>query len=157
MTVSNFQANDFLQAPQVVDERYMLLPVERGFDWEGCFENIFNGDWYLVVFRSKHRADADMGLLTWLDDGATEAAKASDGFLYYFTGTALPTGECLSFCLWTDRDSAVKGASHIAHNTARQLGSISYEYYCLERYNIRKEQGKLSFTALPFGHSSSHK
>ena len=149
MTVSNIVEQDALQAPLVLDELYSLLPIERGFDWETCFEQIETGVWYLVAFRSKHKADADEEILTLLDRRATEAAQKTEGFLYYFTGVPLATGECLSFCLWTDQRAARQGASHSDHRVAKEMGLKSYEYYCLERYYIHKHAGQLMFSPLP--------
>lgn len=145
MTVSKIAHYDLLQAPLAIDERYMLLPIELGFDWSTCFDGVDTGEWYLVVFRSRHRQDADKDFLSWLDSKATEGAQQTPGFLYYFTGVPLATGECLSFCLWNSRQAAIKAASHVFHREAMDLGLMNYEYYCLERYIIRKQYGELTF------------
>jgi heme-degrading monooxygenase HmoA len=134
--------------PAVLSDRYMLLPIEAGFDWETYFAHIDTGDWYLVVFRCKHRADADEALLTRLDDRASQAAIATPGFIGYFAGVPAATGECLSFCLWEKPAHARSGASQPAHREAAQQGVSSYEYYRLERYQIRKAAGTVSFEAL---------
>jgi hypothetical protein len=84
-----------------------------------------------------------------LDRRATEAAQQTPGFLYYFTGIPLDSGECLSFCLWTDQHAARQGSSHHDHRIAREMGLKSYEYYCLERYYVHKQDGQLTFNALP--------
>jgi hypothetical protein len=126
----------------------MLLPVDAGFDWETCFANVEAGEWYLVVFRCKHRADADEAFLTKLDSGATAAAMTTPGFLFYFAGVPCSTGECLSFCLWDQRSSAQMGSARPEHRTAVQQGVSSYEYYNLERHLIRKQQGQIIFTQL---------
>lgn len=151
MTVTNIAEHDLLQLPEPVTDRYMLVPIEDGFSWQTCFERVDEGEWYLVAFRSKHRADADEAFLTLLDDNATRAARVTPGFLHYFTGVPISSGECLSFCLWENRESAVAGASHRAHGVAKEQGLTSYEYYQLERYYIRKRNGKLNFTPLETG------
>lgn len=148
MTVTNIAQHDLLQAPIPITDWYMLVPIEEGFSWQTCFERIDGGEWYLVAFRSKHRADADEAFLTLLDDNATRAAQTTPGFLHYFTGEPIQTGECLSFCLWENREAAVAGASHRAHGVAKEFGLTNYEYYRLERYYIRKTSGKLTFTPL---------
>jgi hypothetical protein len=89
MSVSNFTELDQLQPPGVVDDHYMLLPIERGFDWKTCFANVSAGEWYLVAFRSKHRQEVDKTFLYWLDHKATLAAQQTPGFLYYFHRRAL--------------------------------------------------------------------
>lgn len=135
--------------PAVLSARYMLLPIEAGFDWNTYFSDIAAGEWYLVVFRCKHRADADEALLTMLDERASAAAIATPGFLGYFAGIPAVTGECLSFCLWEHQTNARAGASHSAHRQAAHQGVSMYEYYRLERYQIRKDAGQLTFDALP--------
>lgn len=131
-----------------VTEDYMMLPIDVGFNWRECFAAIDVGAWYLVVFRSKHRADADECLLTRLDNDAAEAARGTPGFHYYFIGTPRVTGECLSFCLWDNQSSAKLGAAHSAHRNAMELGIKFYEYYTLERYVIQKSSDGLSFSRL---------
>jgi heme-degrading monooxygenase HmoA len=127
---------------------YMLLPIDEGFTWDECFANVDLGNWYLVAFRSKHRADADEELLTALDNAASEAARELKGFLYYFIGTPLQSGECLSFCLWQTREEAALASAQPAHREAVLRGVQHYEYYTLERYSIIKQDGELTFTRL---------
>lgn len=131
-----------------ITERYMFLPIADGFNWQDYFAEIPAGDWYLVVFRCKHRADADEHLLTLLDNLASEAARQSPGFLYYFPGTPAATGECLSFCLWESQQDARMGGSHPAHREAMQKGVASYVYYDLERYQVQKQDEQVLFTRL---------
>src|SRR4051794_40669461 len=105
-----------LSQPIAITDDYMLLPVESSFNWHECFQDIESGEWYLVVFRSKHRLDADEVLLTELDNDASAAARETPGFLHYFIGTPRATGECLSFCLWEDQASARAGSAKPAHH-----------------------------------------
>lgn len=144
----DFAAKPTVERLNAITEDYMLLPIEAGFDWTACFSAIDAGEWYLVVFRSKHRPEADEALLTQLDNAAAEAARMTPGFHHYFIGTPRSTGECLSFCLWDDQASARQGASHAAHRSAMELGIQFYEYYTLERYNVQKNSGILSFLQL---------
>lgn len=129
-------------------DAYMLLPIEDGFNWDACFEGVQAGEWYLVVFRCKHAADADEDLLTRLDADAAAAARATPGLFFYFAGDPRATGECLSFCLWDSQTSARAGAMHAAHRKAIELGVKSYEYYTLERYLVQKSPDRLSFLRL---------
>jgi heme-degrading monooxygenase HmoA len=131
-----------------INTRYMFLPIAYGFNWQEYFAGIPAGDWYLVVFRCKHRADADEHLLTLLDDLASAAARQSPGFLYYFPGTPAPTGQCLSFCLWESQQYARAGGAHPAHREAMMQGVASYEYYDLERYQVQKRDQQVTFTRL---------
>ncbi len=137
-----------LQQPYAVTPDYMVLPVETSFSWPDCFRDIQQGEWYLVVFRSKHRLDADEELLTVLDDAASAAARQTPGFLFYFIGVPRPTGECLSFCLWQDQTSARAGSARPEHHQAIEKGMESFEYYTLERYIITKADNTLSFNRL---------
>lgn len=137
-----------LPQPIAITDDYMLLPVESSFNWHECFKNVENGEWYLVVFRSKHAADADEVLLTELDNAASTAARETPGFLHYFIGLPRATGECLSFCLWENQASARAGSAKPAHHKAIQHGMQSFEYYTLERHAITKTANQLSFLRL---------
>jgi hypothetical protein len=134
--------------PTPVDPNYMLLPIEQGFGWEAAFADIDAGAWYLVVFRSKHRAGADEALLTALDNGASESARELPGFLHYFIGTPLASGECLSFCLWNSREEAAFASAQPAHREAMLKGIAHYEFYTLERYTVTKQGGAVAFARL---------
>lgn len=138
--------------PVPVRPDYMIQPIEQGFNWSESFEGINSGAWYLVAFRSKHRADADEALLTALDSAASESARELPGFLHYFIGTPLHSGECLSFCLWSSQQEAVLASAQPAHREAIQRGVACYEYYTLERYNVFKQNGVISFERLPSPH-----
>ncbi len=134
-----------VQQPVALTPDYMLLPVESSFSWHECFHNVESGEWYLVVFRSKHRHDADEALLTELDNTASAAARETPGFLHYFIGVPRATGECLSFCLWENQASARAGSAKPGHLKAVELGMQSFEYYTLERHVITKTANRLSF------------
>jgi heme-degrading monooxygenase HmoA len=134
--------------PAPIDPHYMLLPIDQGFDWDTSFQGIETGAWYLVVFRSKHRPGADEALLTALDNGASESARDLPGFLHYFIGTPLHSGECLSFCLWNSREEAAFASAQPAHREAVMKGIAHYEYYALERYTVVKDEGIVSFARL---------
>ncbi|MBC8098601.1 MAG: hypothetical protein H7Y11_04105 [Armatimonadetes bacterium] len=140
--------HDRVIQPQPVTSYYALTPIERGFDWAKSLQPIQQGEWYLVVFRSKHRFDADEALLTDLDNAAAAAARALSGFLYYFIGTPLETGECLSFCLWNSAHEAALASAQPAHREAIVKGIDQFEYYTLERYRVVKQKEMVSFWRL---------
>ena len=139
---------ELTQPPLALTPDYMLVPIEEGFNWTDYFADVDTGQWYLVAFRSKHRADADEELLTWLDDRASAAARETPGFLFYFIGVPKPTGECLSFCLWDSQANARAGSARSEHREAVERGMQSFEYYTLERHIIQKTPDKVSFTRL---------
>jgi hypothetical protein len=140
-------ANPLIQ-PAPINPHYMLLPVEQGFNWDECFGMVDSGQWYLVVFRSKHLPNADEVLLTALDNGASESARRLPGFLHYFIGTPLESGECLSFCLWNSQEEARLASAQPEHREAMMKGIVYYEYYTLERHQVVKSDGAVSFTRL---------
>jgi hypothetical protein len=125
------------------------LPIADGFTWDEAFADVARGEWYLVVFRSKHRAGADHAYLTQLDERASHAASRHPGFLYYFIGTPLADGSCLSFCLWHSRHDAVAAAADPAHREAMVKGLPFFAHYQLERYQLVKEHGELAILPLP--------
>lgn len=131
-----------------IDADYSRLPIDVGFNWNEAFAAVDRGAWYLVAFRSRHRADADHAFLTRLDERASAAASRHPGFLYYFVGTPQAEGHCLSFCLWRSRHAAVAAADP-AHREAMLLGLPCFEHYRLERYRLTKRDGALAFRPLP--------
>lgn len=128
-----------------VDPDYSRLPIDRGFNWDAAFAAVPAGEWYLVAFRSTHRADADHAFLTRLDERASAAASRHPGFLYYFIGAPRPDGGCLSFCLWRSRVDAVAAAADPEHREAMVLGLPCFAEYVLERYQVAKRAGAVSF------------
>lgn len=118
-----------------IHQNYAMLRIQSGFDWSalaGCeFDEL-----YLVVFRSVRRQKADLDLLCAYDDRAHEEAIKSGGLLRYFKGDANDGGECLSFCLWEDRESARRASGGKLHQEAARITAEMYESYQLERYEL---------------------
>jgi len=81
-----------LRQPVATSEDYMLLPIEAVFTWAECFDPVDRGDWYLVVYRCKHRDDADEARLTQLDADAIGEASETPGLHFYFAGPPTATG-----------------------------------------------------------------
>lgn len=130
------------------DPAYSEVPIEDGFNWVEAFAQVDDGEWYLVAFRSRHAPYADDAYLTWLDERASTAASRHPGFMYYFIGTPRPNGNCLSFCLWRTRQEAVAAVADPEHRAAMELGLPFFAHYILERYQVVKRDGVLSFNAL---------
>src|SRR4051812_15793901 len=64
-----------------------VLPLTSAFNWRavaGHLEAALEGEWYIVVFRSVRRHDADRTLLYAADAQAHAEALASGGLLLYF-------------------------------------------------------------------------
>jgi len=125
-------------------EDYAILPIEDAFDWSSLsfcdFEQL-----YLVVFRSLRRPEADLDLLCEHDDRAYEEASAAGGLLRYFKGHVNERDACLSFCLWETGEQARKAAASASHRSAASITAQTYLSYTLERFLLKKEQGRLVF------------
>ncbi len=119
---------------------YQNLPIEQGFDWPVIADHDFD-QLYLVVFRSVRLPDADLDLLRWFDDLAYAEALASGGLLRYFKGDADGRHRCLSFCLWEDREAALRAAGSKKHAQAASITARMYVSYDLERYDMTPGNG----------------
>lgn len=131
-----------------VREDYATAGIPSGFNWAEYFSDVEVLDLYLVVFRSERRVGADVERLTEYDDFAHEEAMNSAGFHYYFKGQAAESRECLSFCLWESREHARAAARGAHHRLAVGITEEMYDSYDLERYIVKKRNGKLAFRRL---------
>ena len=120
---------------------YGTTPILEGFTWRDCLASVREGRWYLVVFRSIRREDADEALLTAFDDRAYEEAVASTGLLHYFRGHLDASRACLSFCVWASQAAARAASRKPQHHAAARLVQSMYEHYDLERYHLVKHPG----------------
>jgi len=125
-------------------EDYAIFSIEDGFDWSSLSNCDFE-QLYLVTFRSLRLPEADLDLLREHDDRAYEEALAAGGLLRYFKGQANERGDCLSFCLWESGEQARNAAASGSHRTAASITAQTYLSYTLERYWLKKKEGKLVF------------
>ena len=132
---------DALEALSPVYGDYATMPVADAFDWSAAGEALGEGEWYMVVFRSVRRPDADEATLTDYDDRAHLEASRSDGFVHYFKGPLAADGTCLSFCIWASRADARAASSKPLHAEAAGLVAEMYERYTLEFLRLRREAG----------------
>ncbi|MFP5341701.1 MAG: hypothetical protein ACLGIJ_02065 [Candidatus Limnocylindria bacterium] len=130
---------DSLKHLAPVSPSYATLPVEHAFDWDRASAELDHGEWYLVVFRSIRRDDADEARLTVLDDTAHAEAAAAPGFVHYFKGPTADDGSCLSFCLWDSRAAARHAAGLPAHRDAITVLDEMYASYTLEFRRVSRE------------------
>lgn len=115
---------------------YATVPIEEGFDWPDYVAGLEPGSYYLVVFRSIRRPDADGELLTEFDDRAHAEARRAGGLILYFKGEPDADGACLSLCLWRSREEA-RAAIHLPrHRAAVGLATTMYASFHLERYVV---------------------
>lgn len=132
---------DALHGLTPVSDGYATLPVADAFDWSAAGEALGTGEWYMVVFRSVRRADADERMLTEYDERAHDEAAGSDGYIHYFKGPLSADGTCLSFCIWSSRTAARAAAGKPLHAEAAGLVAEMYERYTLEFLRLRREAG----------------
>jgi hypothetical protein len=122
-------------------DRYASLSVADAFTWEACAPAVEPGEWYMVAFRSKRRADADEARLTAYDDWAHAEAMDAPGFVHYFKGPTQSDGRCMSFCLWNSRAEAREASGRPAHREAAALTHESYAEYSLEFHRVLRIDG----------------
>ncbi|MGF1470329.1 MAG: hypothetical protein ACFB50_01140 [Rubrobacteraceae bacterium] len=135
---------------------YANLPIQEGFNWSSCLDDVPFTRLYLVVFRSVRRPAADLETLREHDDRAYEEALRAGGLLYYFKGQVNEARECLSFCLWRSREEARAAAGGGYHRAAAAISIEMYEVYGLERFFIMRTEGTgLTFWALPTDQASN--
>jgi hypothetical protein len=124
-----------------VSDRYATLPVSDAFTWDAVLDQVPAGEWYMVAFRSVHRADADEARLTAYDDWAHEEAMHAPGFVHYLKGPTCPDGTCMSFCLWDSRAEARASAGQQNHAAAAAIVHEMYARYELEFLRVRRIDG----------------
>jgi hypothetical protein len=140
---------DFERLAPVLSD-YATRPIREALDWSACAALDRAGEWYLVVFRSVRKADADEERLTAFDDRAHAEAVTAPGFVHYFKGPLTERRECLSFCLWSSRQEAREASGLPAHREAVTLIREAYERYTLEFFRVTKCTGVASFEIEPW-------
>lgn len=131
-------------------EAYATLPIAEAFHWSACVGPADAGEWYLVVFRSLLREQADLMKLWDHDHRAFEEAAGAPGFIHYFKGPLNERRECLSFCVWESREAAREAARAPAHMAAIELIHEMYESYVLEFVRMTKRAGASGFEFEPW-------
>ena len=120
---------------------YQTAPILEAFNWSYTLEDVEQGRWYLIVFRSMRRQDVDDDLLGDHDDMAFAEAMASGGLLRYYKGAMDRERRCLSLCVWERRKQAEVATALPQHRDAAQLTNRFYVWYDVERYVMRKRRG----------------
>ena len=122
---------------------YRTAPLLEGFNWSDCVGDLPTGEWYMVAFRSIRRDLGENLTLEMYDYGAyIEAQRRGSGLVFYFRGTPNDRRECLSFCIWMNREEAMRAAQRPLHEAAKRVVDDTYEWYSLERYILRKSLGQ---------------
>ncbi|KAB8077380.1 hypothetical protein BDV29DRAFT_168338 [Aspergillus leporis] len=118
---------------------YATAPYTETFNWEDVFgflRGLASADgykwqrqhFYVVVFRSRLRADADNQRLHDLDAYSHQEACASGGLLKYWFGTKNESRENLATCVWRSRNDARLGGTGPWHKKARGAARDMYEH-----------------------------
>ncbi|KAG0175547.1 hypothetical protein DFQ28_008872 [Apophysomyces sp. BC1034] len=135
------------QLHEITDD-YTHVPVPEAFNWNEVAALLgpdWEGDWFIVAFRSVRKASANSQLLYEADAKAQREAAHSGGLLKYWYGDLNQHRECLAMCVWRDWEDARKATKKPLHRIAAQLASEMYESYGLERYSLTKKAGELVF------------
>ncbi|KAI8074495.1 hypothetical protein BC940DRAFT_249211 [Gongronella butleri] len=147
---------DVLDQFHVVTDNYAHADIESAFNWDEVAAELvdWEGDWFIVAFRSVRKAQADNQLLFEADAKAQEEAIHSGGLLKYWYGDLNHHRECLAMCIWINREYALKATHKPLHLQAARLAGEMYDTYRLERYTLTKKKGDPKFTieTLPFAH-----
>ncbi|SAM07813.1 hypothetical protein [Absidia glauca] len=145
---------DVLPNLHVITDDYVHESVEKAFNWNQVAAKLkdWEGDWFIVAFRSVRKSTANDSLLYDADARAQEEAIHSGGLLKYWFGDLNQHRECLAMCIWINRDYALKATHKPLHLEAAKLAGQMYDTYTLERYRLIKKAGESVFeiTALPF-------
>lgn len=134
---------------------FATAPIEEAFNWSEFAKHTNLDFWYLVAFRSTRKFDANIAELEMLDELAHQDAATQTGFLFYYKGKIMEGSKYLhnmSFCMWTDRESARNAAMRTMHRQASHVALTMYDKYNLERYNARvvrsENPSRVEFTAI---------
>lgn len=133
-----------------VSDRYAGLPTPAAFTWSAAAGHAPVGEWYLVVFRSIRRPEAEEDRLTAHDDWAHREAMHAPGFVHYVKGPLQADGWCISFCLWASRSEARSASGRPAHADAAAIVGEMYEEYRLEFVRLRKTEPAGGFVFEPY-------
>ncbi|GAC1321669.1 MAG: hypothetical protein NVS2B16_22980 [Chloroflexota bacterium] len=144
----NTNAFEYLEP---LTQSFATDPIMDGFTWSECATWLDPGEWYMVVFRSVRREAGENLTLEMYDYGAyIEAQRRASGLLFYFRGTPNERRECLSFCVWENRDEALRASRLPLHAKAMSMVDEMYESYSLERYVLRKVEEGAALECLPY-------
>ncbi|KAI7868006.1 hypothetical protein BDF14DRAFT_1798628 [Spinellus fusiger] len=127
---------------------YINAPLKNAFNWDTMAAHLgpeWEGEWFIVAFRSVRKATADSELLFNADVESQKEAVESGGFLKYWYADLNQHKECLAMCLWVSLDYAIKATRKPLHIKAAKLTSQMYESYKLERHRLVKKAGETVF------------
>ncbi|KAF2664919.1 hypothetical protein BT63DRAFT_459537 [Microthyrium microscopicum] len=103
--------------------------------------------YYVVIFRSKLKADHDRQLLWDLDRESHREAVQSGGLLKYWFGQHDDEVRNLATCVWRNREDARAGGTGPWHQKARAAGRKLYDRieFSIWRMTITDDADSISF------------
>ncbi|KAI6175363.1 hypothetical protein M3Y97_00680900 [Aphelenchoides bicaudatus] len=132
----------------IITPEYFSTSIEETFNWTEMAERLgaeWEGDWFIVAFRSVRKATACSEALYQADEKAHQEAIESGGLLKYWYGTLNEHRQCLAMCIWSSREFARLAIVKPLHLKAVSLTRQMYESYTLERYSLIKKRGECVF------------
>jgi hypothetical protein len=139
------------RATQPVRADFAHIPTQKGFNWQAVGRSVWlnepretrRDDKYLVVFRSRRLADADVPRLVDLEEQALTAAKASGDLIIYKPGPVKDDDlSNVSYCIWRSAKTAYEvshSKPHAGEGGAIEEAAKAYEEdgYLVEVYGVR--------------------
>ncbi|KAF4555578.1 Hypothetical protein D9617_2g055400 [Elsinoe fawcettii] len=126
---------------------YATAPYMDSFNWDVCFAELRRlcaqtglrwrrQEFYVVIFRSKLKPDANRTRLGELDQHSHAEACQSGGLLKYWFGDCDEEMRNLATCLWRGRDDAVAGGKGPWHANAMRSAVEMYETISFHRHSL---------------------
>lgn len=136
-------SRDIIPTPLRVD--YPTAPLKESFDWFSFVREVRETTGlpndkviFLFAFRSRKKPGIDENELLESDSRAFEEVASSPALLNYFSGRSDSEGNCLSFCLWTDYDSARQASAGPNHRAVMQQTAAYYSLHLPERHWLQE-------------------
>ncbi|KAK5706971.1 hypothetical protein LTR17_021114 [Elasticomyces elasticus] len=98
-------------------------------------------EFYVVIFRSLRRRDADPDIITKLDQESHREACESGGLLKYWFGDCDGEMRNLATCIWRNQPSAVAGGGGPWHARARAAAREIYKCIEFQTHKLVVEAG----------------
>ncbi|KAK3676526.1 hypothetical protein LTR78_003802 [Recurvomyces mirabilis] len=144
LTLRNLDAHSRLFAISLtslepVREDYATTPWPEAFNWPTVFTRLralcqISGvkwqkrEFYVVTFRSVRKRNADVDLVSGLDQQSHREACESGGLLKYWFGSCDSEMRNLATCIWRCQEDAIAGGSGPWHRRARMASKDLYEH-----------------------------
>ncbi|KAJ4290565.1 hypothetical protein N0V90_010782 [Kalmusia sp. IMI 367209] len=147
-----------LTALKPLDPNYATAPYIASLDFPTVLSLVrllsqqLNHTWksttfYVVIFRSKLKADIDNDLLYKLDYESHREACESGGLLKYWFGKPNEERRNLATCFWRSREDAYQGGLGPWHKKARAAGRTLYESitFSTHRFTVTDGAAEIKF------------